>query len=321
MGRWIGERVIRAPRPGRPPAGPAGLASSVRTGRYRAEVPSKAARRGLGPAALLMVIVLAAGAVYLAIKHGTGVLNPAGCQAGSGQSAISLDPEQAAIAATIAGVAHHQAMPRRAVVVAYAAAMQESKLQNLRFGDRDSVGVFQQRPSQGWGPARKLLDPVYASTKFFQALASVPGYQRKPVYRAAQAVQHSADGSAYSQYQQEASLLAADFTGHSAHAVWCWPDGAGPPRANLAAARRALTATFGPVVSQQLAAPRDPPHLLVPAAHATLGWTVAAWLVTHAASYGIHQVSYAGLRWRSATGGNGWTRDPRPAAPGAVQAS
>jgi hypothetical protein len=268
-----------------------------------------------------VVIVVAIGAVYLAITHGTSVLNPAGCQAGSGQTAISLGPEQAAIAATIAGVAHHQALPRRAVVVAYAAAMQESKLQNLGYGDRDSVGVFQQRPSQGWGPARKLLDPVYASTRFFQALASVPGYQRQPVYRAAQAVQHSADGHAYRQYQREAALLAADFTGHSAHAVWCWPHGADPPRADLAAARRALTATFGLAGTQQLTAARDVPRLLVPAAHAQLGWTVAAWLVTHAASYGIHQVSYAGLRWRSATGGNGWTRDPRPAAPEAVLAS
>jgi hypothetical protein len=268
-----------------------------------------------------MVIILAAVAVYLAIHRGTTVLNPAGCQAGSGQSAIALDPEQAAIAATIAGVAHRQAMPRRAVVVAYAAALQESKLQDLGYGDRDSVGVFQQRPSEGWGPARKLLNPAYASTKFFQALAAVPGYQRQPVYRAAQAVQRSADGYAYIQYQREATLLAADFTGRSAHAVWCWRAGADPPRANLAGARRALTAAFGPVGSQQVTAPRAAARLRVPAAHPELGWTVAAWLVTHAASYGIHQVSYAGLRWRAAAGGRGWTRDPRPAAPGAVLAS
>jgi hypothetical protein len=284
-------------------------------------VPTKAAHRGRGLAALLVVVVLAVVAVYLTIGHGTTSLNPAGCQAGSGRSAVALDPDQAAIAATIAGVAHHQAMPRRAVVVAYAAAMQESKLQNLDYGDLDSVGVFQQRPSQGWGPARKLLDPVYASTRFFQALAAVPGYQHQPVYRAAQAVQRSADGTAYIQYQQEATLLAADFTGRSAHAVWCWPDGADPPRANLAGARRALTAAFGPVGSRQVTAARDAPRLLVPAARAGLGWTVAAWLVTHAASYGIHQVSYAGLRWRAATGGSGWTPDPRQAVAGAVLAS
>ena len=312
-GRWIGR--------GSAPAGAASLPSPAGPGRYRRDVPTKAARRGLWHAALLTVIILAAVAAYLAIGHGTTPLNPTGCQAGSGQSAIALDPDQAAIAATIAGVAHHQAMPRRAVVVAYAAAMQESKLQNLSYGDRDSVGVFQQRPSEGWGPARKLLNPVYASTKFFQALATVPGYQRQPVYRAAQAVQHSADGSAYIQYQREATLLASDFTGRSAHAVWCWPGSADPPRANLAGARRALTAAFGPVGSRQVSAPRDAPSLLVPAARPGLGWTVAAWLVTHAASYGIHQVSYAGLRWRASAGGNGWTRDPRPAAAGAVLAS
>jgi len=297
------------------------LPSCGGTGRYGRNVPTKAASRVLRPAALVMVIILAAVAVYLAVRRGTISLSPTGCQAGSGQRAIALDPEQAAVAATIAGVAHHQAMPRRAVVIAYAAAMQESKLQNLSYGDRDSVGVFQQRPSEGWGPARKLLDPVYASTKFFQALATVPGYRQQPVYRAAQAVQHSADGYAYMQYQQEAALLAADFTGGAAHAVWCWPDGAGPARANLAGARRALTAAFGPVGSRQVSAPRDAPSLLVPAAHPGLGWTVAAWLVTHAASYGIHQVSFAGLRWRAAVGGSGWTRDPRPAAPGAVLAS
>ena len=284
-------------------------------------MPTKAARRGLRPAALLLIIVLAAGAVYLAFQHGTSVLNPTGCQAGAGQSAISLDPEQAAIAATIAGVAHHQAMPRRAVVVAYAAAMQESKLQNLSYGDLDSVGVFQQRPSEGWGPARKLLNPVYASTKFFQALASVPGYQRQPVYRAAQAVQRSADGYAYIQYQQEATLLAADFTGRSAHAVWCWPDGGDPPRANLRAARRALAATFGPVSSHRAATPGDAPAMVVHATRPALGWSVATWLVTHAASYGIHDVRYAGYQWRESSGTSGWTLDKGQAGPDAIRAS
>ncbi len=89
---------------------------------------------------------------------------PPGCQAGTGVQAISLDPGQAAVAATIAGVAARHKLPRRAVIIAYAAALQESKMQNLDYGDRDSVGVFQQRPSQGWGPATDLEDPVYATT-------------------------------------------------------------------------------------------------------------------------------------------------------------
>ena len=108
------------------------------------------------------------------------------------------------------------------MTIAYAAALQESKLQNLTYGDRDSVGVFQQRPSQGWGPRSDLENPVYATSKFFGALAKVPGYRRMPVYQAAQDVQHSADGFAYQQYQPLAAHMTAAFTGQDPHAVWCW---------------------------------------------------------------------------------------------------
>ena len=135
---------------------------------------------------------------------------------------MSLSHGQAGIAATIAGVAQQDALPPRAVTVAYAAALQESKLTNLTYGDRDSVGVFQQRPSEGWGTRSQLEDPVYATSKFFDALTKVPDYEHLPVYKAAQAVQHSADGSAYDQYQPMATQLTSAFTGHHPHAVWCW---------------------------------------------------------------------------------------------------
>ena len=131
--------------------------------------------------------------------------------------------QQAQIAATIAGVAYHRGMASRAVTVAYATAMQETHLHDPSYGDRDSVGVFQQRPSEGWGPASKLINPVYASTRFFQALAQVHAYQKMPVYKAAQAVQHSADGYAYQQYQALASRLTPAFTGAAPRGVWCWP--------------------------------------------------------------------------------------------------
>ena len=123
--------------------------------------------------------------------------------------------------------------------------MQESHLHEPDYGDLDSVGVFQQRPSEGWGRPASCIDPVYASTKFFQALARVPGYQRLPVYRAAQAVQHSADGYAYEPVPAEATHLATDFTGRAAHAVWCWPPGAtrhGPARPRPAGHRPARSA-------------------------------------------------------------------------------
>ena len=158
--------------------------------------------------------------------------------------AISLDPGQAAVAATIAGVAARHKLPKQAVIIAYATALQESKMQNLDYGDLDSVGVFQQRPSQGWGPAADLENPVYATTKFFAALVRVNRYTRMPVDQAAQDVQHSGDGSAYGQWAAVATQLAGYFTGTSPHGVSCWfvP----PATANLAGLARNLTQTFGP---------------------------------------------------------------------------
>ena len=268
-----------------------------------------------------MVVALAAVGVYIAVRHAPSILGETGCTAGSGRTAVALDPQQAQIAATIAGVAHHRRMPDQALTVAYATAMQESHLHNPDYGDRDSVGVFQQRPSEGWGPASKLIDPVYASTRFFRALAAIPGYRRMPVYRAAQAVQHSADGYAYAQYQTLASRLTTAFTGAAPRGVWCWPAGhvAGP--AELASAHRGIVHAFGPLSARRAAAPADDPSLQVRAADPALGWAIAAWLVTHAGRYRLHEVRYAGFRWPAPQGRSGWTRDSGGQPSGEVLAS
>jgi len=179
---------------------------------------------------VVVLLGVAAYFAYSAYQHTTALLISAGCQAGSGTNAVSLDTQQASIAATIAGVAAAEKLPAHAVTIAYATALQESHLHNLAYGDRDSVGVFQQRPSEGWGTASQLKDPVYATAAFFRALTKVPGWQQLPVDQAAQAVQHSADGSAYSQYDLMARAMAIGFTGQAAHSVYCWP-GAGPLRA------------------------------------------------------------------------------------------
>src|SRR5579875_681264 len=166
--------------------------------------------------------VLAALAIVKARHVRLPLVSSSGCLARGRQAVVPLTTGQAEIAATIAGVALSRSMPVRAVTIAYAAALQESGLADLPYGDRDSVGVFQQRPSQGWGTRRQLLDPVYASARFFAALARVAGYQRLPVYQAAQAVQHSADGRAYGQYAGQGAAMATAFTGQVPHGVWCW---------------------------------------------------------------------------------------------------
>jgi len=220
---------------------------------------------------------------------------------------VPLSAGQAGIAATIAGVARHRSLPVKAVTIAYATALQESDLENLPYGDRDSVGVFQQRPSQGWGTRQELLNPIYATTKFFAALAEVPGYRKLPIYEAAQDVQHSADGYAYSQYSVQGATMAAGFAGWSARAIWCWY-GSGVGRdPSPAAAERDLTAAFGPL---RIGHTGDPITTIRVASHST-GWAVASWLVTHASSYGIKTVRFAGYQWTAANGQHGWLKARR----------
>lgn len=250
---------------------------------------------------VLALLLIVAG--YIALRHTVPVLEPSSCSAASSGQPVPLEVGQAGIAATIAGVAQHHELPGRAVTIAYATALQESKLTNLRSGDRDSVGIFQQRPSQGWGPAAKIEDPVYATTRFFAALTQVSGYQSMPVYRAAQAVQHSADGYAYDQYAVVAANMSRAFTGALPHGVWCWyPGGLG--RRRLAAAQRALTEAFGPL----RVLPYGDPSLAVRVARRPAGWAVAAWLVSHADTYGIDSVRYQGYRWLTKEGSSGWKR-------------
>ena len=264
--------------------------------------PGLASRRSRAAAAAIVVlVVLAVG--YLAIQHKIAAERGTGCLAGSGKNQLSLTVSQAGIAATIAGVASHRAMPSRAVAIAYATALQESKLSNLPYGDLDSIGVFQQRPSEGWGTKQQIMNPVYASTRFLAALAAVPGYLHMPIDVAAQAVQRSADGSAYGQYAGIGTDLAQAFTGTSPHAVFCsYGAPVGNPR--LAAAAHALTSAYGPLRTTYT---HDPSASLA-VRNPRQGWSVAGWLVAHAASYGITYVLFRGYKWQATSGPEHWVK-------------
>lgn len=118
-----------------------------------------------------------------------------------------FDAEQVGNAATIVAVGAQVGGPVRGWVIAVATAIQESDLRNLPGGDRDSIGLFQQRPSQGWGTPAQLHDPVYAATKFYQKLQTIHGWQTMPLTEAAQAVQRSATPGAYAQHEPSATML------------------------------------------------------------------------------------------------------------------
>jgi hypothetical protein len=264
-----------------------------------------------------VVLAVAGVVLLLTTKHVPLVPEPTACVVGDGRQDLQLSVSQAGIAATIAGVAAHRDMPVRAVTIAYAAALQESKLTNLDYGDLDSVGVFQQRPSEGWGTPRQIEDPVYASTRFFAALAAVPGYQHMQVYQAAQAVQHSADGFAYDQYASVGATMASAFAGTTPRALWCFyssPAG----KAQLSAATRELTITFGNLPTSRAGDPAIAVHVR----RSREGWAVASWLISHASVYGISNVRYGGYEWLRGHGTGRWQREPAkartPAAPDVV---
>ena len=173
---------------------------------------------------VLGLVAVGAFAAYNAYqRYVQRLLTVPGCQAGTGVNAIGLDFGETADAAIIAGVAARDRLPRKALTIAYATAWQESKLENLPYGDRDSVGIFQQRPSEGWGTKTELQDPAYAAGAFFDALVKIPGWAKLPIDVAAQDVQRSADGAAYEQYAQSGAALATDLTA-APHAVTCWYD-------------------------------------------------------------------------------------------------
>ncbi len=123
-------------------------------------------------------------------------------------TSVTLTSEQLENARTIAAVAVERGLPERAVVIALATAMQESTLRNLDYGDRDSLGLFQQRPSQGWGTPAQVQDPVYAAGKFYDGLVQIPAWESGELTRVADAVQRSAYPLAYGKWTDFAESLA-----------------------------------------------------------------------------------------------------------------
>jgi hypothetical protein len=260
---------------------------------YRRSRSSRAARF----AAVGLVLALIGIVIARAWPSNATPITPE-CQARGAAGTIVLSADQAANATTIAAVGKRLGLPDHAVSVALAAALQESGLHNLSGGDRDSIGLFQQRPSQGWGTPQQISDPTYAATVFYDHLAQVPDWASRSVTDAAQAVQHSAAPNAYANWESEARTLAAAFTGEVAGAFSCHfsPRSGQPLRTEMAAAMSRELGT--PALATIVDAPR--------------GWLVASWVVGHALQYRVDAVSFAGQRWTPAAGA--WEARP-PAGP------
>jgi cell wall-associated NlpC family hydrolase len=161
--------------------------------------------------AVLAVLAAGAGAVMTALVGPRPSAGSAACSiTGAPPSGIAgYGPEQMAHAATIVAVGKWMQVPEKGQVIAIAAAIQESGLRNLDHGDRDSLGLFQQRPSQGWGTPAQITDPTYAATMFYRHLLNIRGWHQMSVNDAAQTVQRSATPDAYGSHQPTAQALAA----------------------------------------------------------------------------------------------------------------
>jgi len=204
---------------------------------------------------------------------------------------VALTLEQAGHATTIAAVASRLAMPNRAVTIALATVLQESGLRNLDYGDRDSVGLFQQRPSQGWGSVDEIMSPEHAATTFYERLARVPGWRTMSVNDAAQTVQRSGFPEAYGQWEGQARLMARAFTGEEPGAFTCRAEGKQlslrQDDINKQVASQFKTAAGGPSIGDEVSAQR--------------GWMTASWLVAHADSYGVRSITFNGSLWQAST--------------------
>ncbi|WP_377269551.1 hypothetical protein [Peterkaempfera sp. SMS 1(5)a] len=288
----------------------AGRASSGRTRRWRWILPAG-----------LALVVLVATLLFVNRRHVLPTEEQ--CHFATAAGELTLDPQQASNAAVIAAVAHSRALPERAVTIALATALQESHLENLDGGDRDSVGLFQQRPSQGWGTAQQIADPVYTTNKFFDGLVKVPGYSRLPLTEAAQAVQKSGFPQAYAKHETDATVLTAVLSGREAESIGCTVSGAAPvaaasPRTGADGltgdARRIadqVRRDFGATVKvHSVPAAGGRAVLLVPAGESAAarrsGWAAAHWAVARAADLGVASVVYDGKEWRTGSSTGGW---------------
>jgi hypothetical protein len=284
----------------------------MRSTRGRVTLAEEQPRRGPRWIARALVLSLVALVGIGAWFGGRGlfqsVLGPR-CQATAGGNSVDFDPEQMSNAATITAIALRRGLPARAATIALATAIQESKLRNIRYGDRDSVGLFQQRPSQGWGTVEEILDPEYTTNKFYDALVKVKDWETGTITVVAQKVQRSAYPEAYADHEQEGRILASALAGHSPRGVACRlddPEG----EADVALVGRLLDNEYA------LSSTAGEGTLTIKAPNDRLAWSIASWSAAKAVDTGITGVTIGDRRWTRGGDSEAWewktTDEPAP---------
>jgi hypothetical protein len=214
------------------------------------------------------------------------------CVATVKNSSTVLDLDQAHLASIIAGVSVRRGLPPRAASIALATAYQETGIRNLDYGDSDSVGLFQQRPSQGWGTRQQLMDPYYSTGKFYDALVKIKNWETDDINDVAQKVQRSGHPEAYRDHEADARVLASTLTGQSPAGFSCL-DRTGTP-GDAKALRSSLQRTFGDLNDST-----DGSVITIRATGDRRAWAYAHYAVANAKLYGVTNVKIGNRSWQT----------------------
>ncbi len=255
-----------------------------------------ATARTVGCLALAFVVLIGIGVgVFWWARH-RGLTEPVPgqqrCVATANNRSAVLDLDQAHYASIIAGASVRRGLPPRAASIALATAYQETGIRNLDYGDRDSVGLFQQRPSQGWGTKKQLMDPDYAAGEFYDALVKIKNWETNDINDVAQKVQRSGHPEAYNDHEADARVLASALTGQSPAGFSCL-DRSGTA-GNVKSLRRSMERTFGSVDDSA-----DGSVITIRAPSDRRAWAYAHYAVANASLYGVTIVKVGDRSWQS----------------------
>jgi hypothetical protein len=252
--------------------------------------------RAIGCLLLAVLIVVALGVGGFLILRDRGLMAPVPgqqrCVATADDGSVALELDQAHYASIIVGLSVKRGLPPRAASIALATAYQETGIRNLNYGDRDSVGLFQQRPSQGWGSAKELLDPYYSTGKFYDALVKIDDWQNADITEVAQKIQRSSYPDAYRDHEADARVLASVMTGHSPAGLSCLERESNQGRA--AALTTSIEKTLGKVSDQT-----QENVIAINAENAELAWAYASHAVANSRNYGVVAIKVGGRQWQT----------------------
>jgi len=245
--------------------------------------------------ALVIVVGLGVGAfLWLRSRGLTGpVPGQQRCVATAKNQSVTLDLEQAHYTSIVVGLSVKRGLPPRAASIAMATVYQETGIRNLNYGDRDSVGLFQQRPSQGWGSRKELLDPYYATDRFYDALVKIDDWETGDITTVAQRVQNSSFPEAYRDHEADARVLASALTGHSTASFTCLEREGNPGKPSALVS--SIEKTFGKVSDERI----EDKVVAIDARSASLAWAYAGHALANADRYGVVEIKVGGRQWRT----------------------